>query len=52
MLHWLDFRDRQASQRPLVKSSKNAAGVDARDISPFGARIVFYYEIAQMLHWL
>ena len=52
MLHWLEFRDRQASERPLVKSSKNAAGVGVRDISAFGARIVFYHEIAQMLHWL
>ena len=52
MLHWLEFRDRQASERPLVKSSKIAAGVGARDISAFEAGIGFYRKIAQMLHWL
>ena len=52
MLHWLEFRDRQASPRPLVKSSKNAAGVDARDIFAFEACIGFYRKIAPMLHWL
>ena len=52
MLHWLEFSDRQASQRPLVKSSKNAAGVGARDIFGFVSHIVFCRKIAQMLHWL
>ena len=51
MLHWLQFRDRQASQRPLVKSSKNAAVVGARDIFGFVPHIVFCCKIAQMLHW-
>ena len=52
MLHWLEFRDRQASERPLVKSSKSAAGVGARDIFAFVSHIDFYRKIAQMLHWL
>ena len=41
MLHWLEFRDRQASERPLVKSSKIAAGVGARDIFGFESCIGF-----------
>ena len=52
MLHWLEFRDRQASERPLVKSSKIAAGVGARDIFGFVSHIGFCRSIAQMLHWL
>ena len=52
MLHWLEFRDRQASERPLVQSSKIAAGVGARDIFGFVSHIVFCRSIAQMLHWL
>ena len=52
MLHWLKFRDRQASERPLVKSSKIAAGVGARDIFGFVSHIGFCRSIAQMLHWL
>ena len=52
MLHWLEFRDRQASERPLVKSSKIAAGVGARDIFGLVSHIVFCRKIAQMLHWL
>ena len=52
MLHWLEFRDRQASERPLVKSSKIAAGVGARDIFGFVSHIAFCRKIAQMLHWL
>ena len=36
----------------LLKSSKIAAGVGARDIFVFLSRIDFYPKIAQMLHWL
>ena len=52
MLHWLEFRDRQASQRPLVKSSKSAAGVGVRGIFGFVSHIVFCRKIAQLRHWL
>ena len=52
MLHWLEFSDRQASERPLVKSSKIAAGVGARDNFGFVSHIGFCRKIAQMLHWL
>ena len=52
MLHWLEFRGRQASERPLVKSSKIAAGMGARDIFGFVSHIAFCRSIAQMLHWL
>ena len=51
MLHWLEFRDRQAFERPLVKSLKIAAGVGARDIFGFVSHIVFCRSITQMLHW-
>ena len=52
MLHWLEFRDRQASERPLVKSSKIAAGMGAHDIFGLVSHIAFCRSIAQMLHWL
>ena len=52
MLHWLHFRNRQALQGRLLKTSKNAAGVGARDIFAFVSRHVFLRKIAQMLHWL
>ena len=52
MLHWLHFRNRQASQGRLLKPSKIAAGVGARDIFAFVSRHVFLRKIAQMLHWL
>ena len=52
MLHWLEFRDRQASERALASSSKIAAGVGARDIFGFVSHIAFCRSIAQMLHWL
>ena len=52
MLHWLEFSDRQASERPLVKSLKIAAGVGARDIFGFVSHIAFCRKIAQMLQWL
>ena len=52
MLHWLKFSNRQASQGRLLKPSKNAAGVGARDIFAFVSRHVFLRKIAQMLHWL
>ena len=35
-----------------MKSSKNAAGVGARDIFAFVSRIDFFRKIAQVLHWL
>ena len=35
-----------------MKSSKNAAGVGARDIFAFVSRIDLFRKIAQMLHWL
>ena len=38
--------------RPPLKSLKNAAGVDARDIFAFAAHIHFGHKIAQMLHSL
>ena len=52
MLHWLEFRDRQAYQRPRVKSLKIAARVGARDICGVVSHIVFGRKIAQRLHWL
>ena len=42
----------QGSERPLVKSSKIAAGVGARDSFGFVSHIAFCRKIAQMLHWL
>ena len=52
MLHWLEFSEREAFQGHLLKSSKFAAGVGARDIFGFVSHIVFCRKIAQMLHWL
>ena len=52
MLHWLEFSDREASQGHLLKSSKFAAGVGARDNFDFVSDVVFNRKIAHMLHWL
>ena len=52
MLHLLEFRDRQASERPLGKSLQIVAGVGARDIFGFVSHIAFCRSIAQMLRWL
>ena len=52
MLYWLQFGESEGSQGPLLKSSKFAAGVGARDNFGFVSHMVFNRKIAQMLHWL
>ena len=52
MLHWLQFRDMQASMPTLKKSLKSAWGVGARENSDVVSTINFLCKIAQMLHWL
>ena len=52
MLHWLQFRDMQASISTLKKSLKSACGVGACENSDVVSTIIFLCKIAQMLHWL